>query len=97
PGAAPLPLSDYTGLYKDDFYGSAQVSREGGHLVLKLDNPDFLGDLEHWHGNTFRVTWRYAFYGKDYLTFDLDPYGKPEKIRFAGMALKFEKAEEAAK
>ena len=97
PGAAPLPLSDYTGLYRSDFDGSASVTEESGHLVLRLGNPDFTGDLEPWHDDTFRVTWRYAFYGKDYVTFDLDPYGKPEKIRFAGSSLHFQKVEEAEK
>lgn len=94
---APLPLSDYTDLYRDAFDGTARVSEQNGHLVLRLGNPDFTGDLEPWHDETFHVTWRYAFYGDDYVTFDLDPYGKPQKMRVAEMGLKFERAEEAGK
>lgn len=98
PGAkAPLPLTDYTGLYRDDFDGSAEVTEEGGHLVLRLGNPDFTGDLAPWQDDTFRVTWRYAFYGKDYATFTQDAYGKPSGISFAETGLKFEKVEESGK
>lgn len=91
----PLPLSDYVGLYRDDYYGSAQVTEEDGHLVVRLGDPDFTGDLTPWHDDTFQVTWRYGFYGKEYVTFTQDAYGKPGKVGFAEMGIKFEKAEEA--
>jgi len=94
PGASPtLPLAAYAGLYKDDFNGSARVTQEGGRLVLRLEDPDFTGDLEPWHDNTFRVTWRYAFYGKDYVTFGLDVFGKPATLRFTDPSFHFERTE----
>jgi len=97
PGAkAPLPLERYVGSYKDDFDGTADITEEDGHLVLRLGNPDFTGDLEPWHDDTFRVTWRYAFYGKDYLTFGQDLTGKPDKLSLPDAGLKFERAEQAA-
>lgn len=93
PGARPpLPLATYAGLYRDDFNGSAEITQEGGHLVVRLGDPDFTGDLEPWHDNTFRVTWRYKFYGKDYATFDLDAYGKPASVNFAEMSLNYARA-----
>ena len=97
PGASPtLSLKSYAGLYKDDFNGSARVTEENGHLVLRLEDPDFTGDLEPWHDNTFRVTWRYRFYGKDYLTFDLDAYGKPKTMNTTDPTFHFERVEESA-
>ncbi len=90
---APRPLTAYTGSYRDDFYGTAQVREEEGHLVLQLGNPDFTGDLEPWHDNTFQVTWRDHYYGKNYLTFDLDAYGTPDKLSFALMPLHYQRAE----
>ena len=96
PGARPpLPLADYAGAYKDDLDGRAQVELEHGRLVLRLGNPDFTGDLEPWHDNTFRVTWRHKFYGKGYATFDIDALGKPVKLELAGMSLRFEREQPA--
>ncbi|HWU75972.1 MAG TPA: serine hydrolase, partial [Rhodanobacter sp.] len=74
---ALLPLADYAGTYSDKLDGKARVLIDHGHLVLRLANPDYTGDLEPWHGNTFRVTWRYKFYGTDYATFDVNALGKP--------------------
>jgi CubicO group peptidase (beta-lactamase class C family) len=95
PGAeAPLPLSAYAGHYADDFDGAAHVTVEDGHLVLRLGNPDFTGDLEHWHDNTFRVTWRYRFYGTAYVTFDVNALGQPERLSIAQTPLHYERLTE---
>lgn len=92
PGAtAPLPLAAYAGLYKDDFNGSAHIAQEGDHLVLYLGDPDFTGDLELWHDNTFRVSWRYKFYGDDYVTVGLDVFGKPATLTFTDPTFHFER------
>jgi len=96
PGAgAPVLLSTYAGHYRDDFDGTARVTVEDGHLVLRLGNPDFTGDLQHWHDNTFRVTWRYRFYGTAYVTFDLNALGQPERLSIARMPLHYERVTEA--
>jgi len=87
----PRPLSDYAGIYRDDFYGTANVTEVSGHLVLQLGNPDFTGDLALWHDNTFRVTWRDHYYGKSYVTFDLDAYGKPDKLSFALIPMHYQR------
>ncbi|HJR12126.1 MAG TPA: serine hydrolase [Rhodanobacteraceae bacterium] len=92
PGARPpLPLADYTGTWSDNMDGEAHVTLEHGHLVLRLGNPDFIGDLTPWHDNTFHVTWRYRFYGDDYATFDVDALRHPAKLTLAGMQLHYER------
>lgn len=88
---APLPLADYAGSYSDPFYGSAQVREEGGHLVLHLGNPMFVGDLQPWNGDTFRVQWRYRFYGNTYVTFDVDALGEPARLSFALLPAHYER------
>jgi CubicO group peptidase (beta-lactamase class C family) len=88
---APLPLSSYAGRYRDDFDGAARITVEDGHLVLRLGNPDFTGDLEYWHDNTFRVTWRYRFYETAYVTFDLNVLGEPERLSIAQTPLHYER------
>jgi CubicO group peptidase (beta-lactamase class C family) len=89
---APLPLAAYAGSYHDPFYGSAQVREEGGHLVLHLGNPTFVGDLQHWNGDTFRVQWRYRFYGTTYITFDVDALSEPTRLSFAQLPAHYERA-----
>lgn len=74
-----LALEKYAGTYSGAMYGDAKVSLENGHLVLRfLPAPNFVGDLEHWHYDTFRVKWRdqivYPF-PKGFVTFTLDAQG----------------------
>ena len=86
---APLPLTEYAGTYSDPFYGTAQVQTESGHLVLRLGNPMFVGDLEHWNGSTFLVRWRYRFYDKNYVTFDVDALGAPADLSLLSPHIRF--------
>lgn len=91
----PKPLKAYAGLYRDKFDGAARVTLENNQLVLRLENPSFTGQLEHWHDNTFRVTWRYRYYGESYVTFELDSLGGPAKLTFARMPLHYERSTDA--
>ncbi len=92
----PLPLSGYAGLYRDEYNGSARVTLEDGKLVLRLDNPDFTGDLAYWHDDTFRVTWRYRFRGATYVTFAPDVLGQPRTLSLASSGLHYERVPGAA-
>lgn len=96
PGAkAPLPLSDYAGKYTDKFYGTVHVSEAHGHLVLRMGNPMFTGDLQPWHGETFHVVWRYGFYntyGIGYVTFAVDALGRPDRVSFTGTPNHYERS-----
>ena len=69
-----LSLDRYTGNYADSLYGTAQVRLENGHLVLDLA-PKMIGDMEHWHYDTFRVIWRDHRDGTNLITFSLDQDG----------------------
>jgi CubicO group peptidase (beta-lactamase class C family) len=89
-----LALDKYAGGYKDDMYGDAKVTLENGKLVLTT--PSFVGDLEHWHYDTFRVTWRQKNLGKAFVNFTLDPQGKIETMRVADLELSFKRVVEAA-
>ncbi|MGH8127751.1 MAG: serine hydrolase [Gammaproteobacteria bacterium] len=95
---APQPLAAYAGLYSDDFDGKLRMSLEKGHLVMRFANPQYVGDLQYWHDNTFRVTWRNkandSYLGKAWVTFDVDAFGKPDKLSFALMPLHYERVED---
>ena len=76
-----LALGDYAGGYSDPLYGQATVSLSGGHLVLARGS-EFVGDLEPWNHDTFRVAWRYHFLGHDFVQFGLSPGGKADSLYF---------------
>ncbi len=74
-GTSPsLPLADYAGVYADSMYGEARVAVEDGKLVLRYGRS-FVGDLSHWHYDTYRATWRDVTLGKTFVTFALGADG----------------------
>lgn len=75
-----LELSRYAGTYADSLYGTARVTMENGHLVLELA-PKLVGDLEHWHYDTFKVVWRDHRDGTNLVTFTLDSTGQVELMK----------------
>lgn len=76
-----LPLEGYVGSYSDLLYGQASVSLVEGHLVLQRGS-EFIGDLEPWNHDTFRVSWRYRFLGQGFVQFGLSPGGKAQALHF---------------
>lgn len=77
---ASLPLARYAGSYADSLYGRAEVRLESGHLVLALA-PKQIGDLDHWHFDTFKVTWRDHRDGWNLVTFALNTDGSVDMLR----------------
>ena len=74
-----LPLADYAGVYADSMYGDVRVREENGKLSLAR-GPAFVGDLEHWHFDTFRATWRARSLGRTFVSFRLGATGKAEEL-----------------
>ena len=52
-----LPLQKYLGEYLDSLSGTATVSKEHGELVFRY-NDKYVGDLNHWQHDVYRVSWR---------------------------------------
>jgi len=78
-----LPLERYAGTYTSDAYGEARITLEGDHLVLTI-GPRFVGDMSHWHYDTFRAAWRGETRDWGMVTFHLDDRGRPTKMGTAG-------------
>jgi hypothetical protein len=74
-----LELDRYTGTFADSLYGSAIVRMENGHLVLDVA-PKLVGDMEHWHYDTFKVIWRDHRDGTNLITFSLDSEGQVDTM-----------------
>lgn len=72
------PLIEYTGLYKDKMYGNAEISLKGGKLILSLlpAKECFTSSMEHFHYDTFKIDFDFAFLEFGLLTFNLDSDGQ---------------------
>lgn len=91
-----LALEKYAGLYKDEALGDAKVALENDKLVLRT--PGFVADLEHWHYDTFRATFRNTvLIGKVLVNFTLNPQGKANELNVAELGASFKRAPEEAK
>jgi CubicO group peptidase (beta-lactamase class C family) len=76
-----LPLAGYAGTYIDSLYLDATVRLEQGRLVLQLwDDPEMIGDLEHWHHETFRIVWRNRAMREEWLWFGLGRDGSADAL-----------------
>jgi CubicO group peptidase (beta-lactamase class C family) len=75
----------YTGTYSGEMYGDAKVTEENGKLVLRfVPSPYFVGDLEHWNFDTFRVKWRDSIvypFPRGFVTFTVNPQGKVDEMK----------------
>lgn len=75
-----LPLQAYTGTYSDPLFGTVEVKMVGDQL--RLDFGGTIGNLEHWHFNTFRFIIDEGINDSVILVdFDLNSTGKPEKVK----------------
>jgi hypothetical protein len=80
-----LQLSAYAGTYTGVMYGDAKVSVENEKLVLRLvPSPLFVGDLEHWHFDIFRIKWRESVaypFPRGFVTFTLNPRAEVDEMK----------------
>lgn len=88
-----LDLARYAGTYADSLYGEVKVAESGGRLVLTY-GPAFVGDLEHWHYDTFRARWRDRALGKALVTFALGQDAKVSGVSIENVG-RFEREDRA--
>jgi len=85
-GTAPsLPLAAYAGTYVDPVYDEVEVELRAGGLGLRI-GPTLSGALEHWHHDTFRMTFDRAWRGDALVTFTLGADARPARLEVAGLA-----------
>ncbi|HWR16231.1 MAG TPA: serine hydrolase [Terriglobales bacterium] len=79
-----LPLDQYSGDYKDAWYGLISIRPQEYGLVMKFENtPGMIGDLEHWQYDSFIVKWRDRTIPDAYLWFALKHDGSIESAKMA--------------
>ena len=63
-------------------YGNVKVELENGNLVARfLPTASFVGDLRHWHYDTFEIELRDPNLPKGTVNFILDASGKPAEMK----------------
>ena len=84
-GTSPsLALEKYAGTYQNEMYGDAKFAFKDGKLTSEF-GPNFSGDLEHWHYDTFRVVWRDPMEGRAFVNFKLNAKGQPDTVTIEGI------------
>jgi CubicO group peptidase (beta-lactamase class C family) len=76
-GTSPsLPLEAYAGSYLDSLYAEVRIETEGDRLVATFwGDPDEVLELEHWHHDTFRGSWRNPAQREKFVWFTRGPDG----------------------
>lgn len=78
-----FPLKSYVGDYENELYGKISFVLENDKLVVRLSHsPTYIGDLQHWSKDTFRIIWRDPVAEKTFLTFQVKE-GKIESVKMA--------------
>ena len=84
-GTSPsLALEKYAGTYQNEMYGETKFAVKDGKLTSEF-GPNFNGELEHWHYDTFRVVWRDRMEGKGFIVFKLNAKGQPDIVTIEGI------------
>ena len=65
------PLSNYVGIYSDEFYGKVEITLKENQLYLSLSKTT-QAILNHWHFDTFEAGWKKAWWGESLVSFSLD-------------------------
>lgn len=76
-----LPLDRYAGDYNDPWYGTINIRVENGKLALHFPHTFGLtATLDHFQYDTFQTHFADKSFEPAYVTFNLDPAGKIERI-----------------
>jgi CubicO group peptidase (beta-lactamase class C family) len=77
-----LPLERYAGVYEQPLLGAVTITPQaaGDRRITLQVGHGLVGDLSHWHYDTFRITWRNPLFGTALATFALDPSGAPSRL-----------------
>jgi hypothetical protein len=75
-------VSQFTGIYRDPWFGDVNIAMEDGQLVFSADkSPQLKGVLSHHDGKRFVIRWIDRTLEADaYVLFETDPDGKVTAI-----------------
>ncbi len=82
-----LPIANYAGRYRDDWYGLAQIESAEDGLHIRFEHTAALsGKLEHVRHDTFRTRFGDRAIEDAYVTFALNPDGSIETMKMRAIS-----------
>ena len=81
-----LALEGYVGTYDNEMYGPVTIRLDDGKLGMQF-YPTYVGEMNHWHYDSFQVVWKDRSLDKDMITFTLGPDGKVSELRWQGFTV----------
>jgi CubicO group peptidase (beta-lactamase class C family) len=83
-----LTHQDYTGTYKDKWFGSIEIYEQNGNLWFKAErSPKLMGQMFFYKANTFAIKWVDRDLQADaFASFILDEEGKASEIKMKGIS-----------
>jgi len=83
-----LPLAQYAGTYRDQWYGDIVIAHANGKLTMTFSHtPQLAGELEPYQHDTFIARWRDRELRADaYVTFALNPDGSIDQARMRAVS-----------
>jgi len=83
-----LPLAQYAGTYRDQWYGDIVIAQANGKLTITFSHtPQLTGELEPYQHDTFIARWRDRELRADaYVTFALNPDGSIDQARMRAVS-----------
>ena len=83
-----IDLNDYTGTYKDNWFGEVEiVLKDGKLLFVSKRSPKLNGEMYFYKGTTFAVKWEYDDMNADaFAIFGLNEEGKGKSISMKGIS-----------
>ena len=85
-GTSPSrPLTEYAGVYEEEYHGVIDILHEDGGLRLSLGGRT-TGRLQHWHYDVFRLAPDNPANPEMFVTFTIGADGAVGALEFAGLA-----------
>jgi CubicO group peptidase (beta-lactamase class C family) len=83
-----VKLSDYTGIYKDNWFGEVEIALKDGRLwFTSRRSPKLNGQMYFYKATTFAIKWEYTDMNADaFATFILNEEGKATGIKMKGIS-----------
>jgi CubicO group peptidase (beta-lactamase class C family) len=83
-----INLSEYTGIYKDNWFGQVEIAIKDGQLwFTSKRSPKLNGPMYYYKATTFAIKWEYQDLNADALaTFSLNENGKGIGIKMKGIS-----------
>jgi CubicO group peptidase (beta-lactamase class C family) len=86
--SSTINLDDYTGSYKDNWFGEVEIALKEGNLwFISKRSPKLNGQMFFYKANTFAIKWKYTDMNADAIaTFSVNKEGKGIEIKMKGIS-----------